>query len=72
MLKLKSFYRRLSMRPTQEELEERNILKSILFIHFTEVQLFTYFIKLNFRTNSRRRKKIKRRKETYVIKKVKF
>jgi hypothetical protein len=25
------FFRRLSMRPTQEELEERNILKSKIF-----------------------------------------
>lgn len=61
------------MRPTQEELEERNILKSNVHILFTNNGIFFFIeIKLNFRTNSCRRKKIKRRKKTYVIKKVKF
>lgn len=62
------------MRPTQEELEERNILKSKLFffLHNIIIEIKFFINKLNFRTNSCGRKKIKRRKETHVIKKIKF
>lgn len=62
--------RRLSMRPTPEELVERNILKSMLLIIIylnSFNNSFTYLIKyfcVNYSPNSCRRKKTERRKET--------
>lgn len=61
--------RRLSMRPTQEELEERNILKSIIFhFYFLQLVLTVYILE----QSPAEEKKQKEEKKRFLLRKLSF